>query len=56
MESTPNSSKSLQRQMNWNEVTAEEYVDFNNELLRFHPPINSEMGDWTTKSVQKRCN
>ena len=33
-------------------MTAEEYVDFDDELSSFHPPINSEMVDWRTKSVQ----
>ena len=37
-------------------MTAEEYVDFDHELSSFHPPINSEMVDWRTKSVQECYN
>ena len=36
-----------------NEMTAEEYVDFDHELSSFHPPINSEMVGWRTYSVQE---
>ena len=28
-----------------NEMMAEKYVEFDNELSSFHPPINSEMVD-----------
>ena len=29
-----------------NDFTADEYIDFNNEISSFHSPINSEMVDW----------
>ena len=34
-----------------NNFTAEEYIDFDNKISRFHPPINSETVDW--KAVLK---
>ena len=37
-------------------MTAEKCVDFDYELSSFHRPINSEMIDWRTKSVQEWCN
>ena len=37
-------------------MTTEECVDFDNELLSFYPPINSEMVALRTKSVQQCCN
>ena len=29
-----------------NNFTADEYIDFDNEISSFHSPINSEMVDW----------
>ena len=39
-----------------NGFTAEEYIDFDNEISRFHPPINSEMVDWKAASIQAGFN
>ena len=36
--------------------TAEEYIDFNNEISSFHPPINSEMVDLKVASIQECFN
>ena len=35
-----------------NDFTAKEYIDFDNEISSFHPPINSEMVDWKAASVK----
>ena len=35
------------------DFTAEEYIDFDNEVSSFHPPINSEMVDWKAASIQE---
>ena len=34
----------------------EEYIDFDNEISSFHPPINSEMIDWKAVSIQEYFN
>ena len=39
-----------------NDFTGEEYVDFDNEISSFHPPINSEMVDWKAVSIQESFN
>ena len=39
-----------------NDFTAEEYIDFDNEISSFHYPINSEMVDWKAVSVQECFN
>ena len=39
-----------------NDFTTEEYIDLNNEISSFHPPINSEMVDWKAASVQECFN
>ena len=39
-----------------NDFTAEEYIDFDNEISSFHPPINSEMVDWKAASIQECLN
>ena len=39
-----------------NDFTAEEYIDFDNEISSFHPPINSEMVDWKAASIQECFN
>ena len=39
-----------------NGFTAEEYIDFDNEISRFHPPINSETVDWEVASIQEGFN
>ena len=39
-----------------NDFTAEECIDFDNEISSFHPPINSEMVDWKAASIQKCFN
>ena len=36
-----------------NNFTAEQYIDFDNNISSFHPPINSEMVDWKVASIQK---
>ena len=35
-----------------NDFTAKEYIDFDNEISSFHPPINSEMVDWKAASIK----
>ena len=35
-----------------NDLTAKEYIDFDNEISSFHPPINSEMVDWKAASIK----
>ena len=35
-----------------NDFTAKEYIDFDNEISSFHPPINSEMVDWKAASIE----
>ena len=39
-----------------NDFTAEEYIDFDNEISSFHPPINSEIVDWKSLSIQECFN
>ena len=39
-----------------NDFTAEEYIDFDNEISSFHPPINSEMVDWKAASIRECLN
>ena len=39
-----------------NDFTAEAYIDFDNEISSFHPPINSEMVDWKAASIQECFN
>ena len=39
-----------------NKFKAEEYIDFDNEISSFHPPINSEMVDLNTASIQECFN
>ena len=39
-----------------NDFSAEEYIDFDNEISSFHPLINSEMVDWKAASIQKCFN
>ena len=39
-----------------NNFTAEEYIDFDNKISRFHPPINSEMVDWKAVLIQECFN
>ena len=39
-----------------NDFTAEEYIDFDNEISSFHHPINSEMVDWKAASIQECLN
>ena len=36
-----------------NNFTAEEYIDFDNEVSSFHPPINSEMVGWKAATIQE---
>ena len=48
-----NSSKSLQMNEDESDFTTEEYIDFDNEVSSFHPPINSEMVDWKAASIQE---
>ena len=36
-----------------NHFTAEEYIDFGNEISSFHPPISSEMVGWKSASTQE---
>ena len=37
-----------------NDFTAQEYIDFDNEISSFHPPINSV--DWKAASIQECFN
>ena len=39
-----------------NDFTAEEYIDFVNEISSFHIPINSELVDWKAASIQECFN
>ena len=39
-----------------NDFTAEECIDFDNKISSFQPPINSEMVDWKTASIQECFN
>ena len=39
-----------------NDFTADEYIDFDNEISSFHPPINSDMVDWKAASIQDCFN
>ena len=39
-----------------NNFTAEEYIDFDKEISSFHPPINSEIVDWKSLSIQECFN
>ena len=39
-----------------NDFTAEEHIDFDNEISSFHPPINLEMVDWEAASIQECFN
>ena len=39
-----------------NDFTAEEYIDIDNKISSFHPPINSEMVDWKAASIQECFN
>ena len=39
-----------------NDFTAEEDIDFDNEISSFHIHINSEMVDWKVVSVQEFFN
>ena len=39
-----------------NDFTAEEDIDFDNEISSFHTHINSEMVDWKVVSVQEFFN
>ena len=39
-----------------NHFTAEEYIDFGNEISSFHPPIISEMVGWKSASTQECLN
>ena len=39
-----------------NDFTAEEYIDFGNEISSFHPPINSEMVGWKSAATQECLN
>ena len=39
-----------------NDFTAEEYIDFDNEISSFHLPINSEMVNWKAASIQECFN
>ena len=39
-----------------NDLTAEEYIDFGNEISSFDPPINSETVDWKATSIQECFN
>ena len=39
-----------------NDFTAEEYIDFDNEISSFHPHINSKMVDWKAASIQECFN
>ena len=39
-----------------NNFTAEEYIDFDNKISRFHPPIDSEMVDWKAVLIQECFN
>ena len=39
-----------------NDLTAEEYIDFDNEISSFDPPINSETVDWKATSIQECFN
>ena len=39
-----------------NDFTPKEYIDFDNEISSFHPPINSEMVAWKAASIQECFN
>ena len=39
-----------------NDFTVEEYIDIDNKISSFHPPINSEMVDWKAASIQECFN
>ena len=39
-----------------NDFTAEEYIDFDNEISSFNPPINLEIIDWKAASIQDCFN
>ena len=39
-----------------NDFTAEEDIDFDNEISSFHIHINSEMVDWKVVSIQEFFN
>ena len=39
-----------------NDFTAKEYIDFDNEISSFHPPINSEIVDWKVASIKECFN
>ena len=39
-----------------NNFTVKKYIDFDNEISSFHPPINSENADWKAASIQKCFN
>ena len=36
-----------------NDFTVEEYIDFDNEISSFHPPMNLKMVDWKAASIQE---
>ena len=36
-----------------NNFTAEEYIDSDNEISSFHPPMNLKMVDWKAASIQE---